>query len=211
MSKPKKKWYVVWKGIKTGIFDTWDECKAQVHAVEGAKYKSFENKAEAEQAFKTGWSAPNAPGSKPTVKQSKLLTPAINWDSISVDAACSGNPGRMEYQGVITRTGERIFHQGPFEHATNNVGEFLALIHGLAHLQKTGHTQMPIYSDSRTAIAWVRNRKMKSELDRIPKNKDVWVLIDRAVLWMETNTWQNPIIKWETEVWGEIPADFGRK
>jgi ribonuclease HI len=128
-----------------------------------------------------------------------------------VDAACSGNPGLMEYQGVNTKTKEILFHQGPFKHATNNVGEFLALIHGIAYLQKLGRHDMPIYSDSRTAIAWLRNRKMKSELERLPKNQEVWGLIDRAVTWMETNKWTNPIYKWETEIWGEIPADFGRK
>jgi ribonuclease HI len=205
----KQKFYVVWRGIRTGIFLTWDECKAAVHGVEGAQYKSYESRAEAQKAFDQG----GLPFSKPklAVTQPKLLQQSIIWDSISVDAACSGNPGAMEYQGVHTKTKELLFHQGPFAHATNNVGEFLALIHGLAYLQKIGRADMPIYSDSRTAQAWVRNRKMKSELERIPKNKEVWVLIDRAVGWMEVNTWRNPILKWETTDWGEIPADFGRK
>jgi ribonuclease HI len=212
MAKPKKKWYVVWRGIKTGIFETWDECKAQVHGVEGAQYKSFESLKEAKSEFERG--KPNytgTPGAKTKVMQPKLINAPIIWDSISVDAACSGNPGLMEYQGVHTKTKELLFHQGPYKHATNNVGEFLALVHGLAYLQKIGRNDVPIYSDSRTAQAWVRNRKMKSELERIPKNQEVWVLIDRAVLWMETHKWTNPILKWETETWGEIPADFGRK
>lgn len=205
----KRKWYVVWKGVKTGIFDTWDECKVLVNGVEGAQYKSYESKAEAEAAYVKGYQRPSASAiKKPATSKSKS---AIIWDSISVDAACSGNPGIMEYRGVHTRTGEEIFRQGPFKHATNNVGEFLALIHGLAYLQRVNRPDLPIYSDSRTAQAWVRNRKMKSELERLPKNKEVWELIDRAVLWLESNTWKNPIIKWETEDWGEIPADFGRK
>ncbi len=211
MAKSKQKYYVVWQGRNTGIFSTWDDCKAQVYGVEGAQYKSFESRAEADKAWKAGWQPPKRAASGARSVQSKLIKTEIIWDSICVDAACSGNPGVMEYQGVHTRTRERLFHQGPFEHATNNIGEFLALIHGLAFLQKQGLTHMPIYSDSRTAQSWVRNRKMKSELERIPLNEPVWELIDRAVLWMERNTWQNPIIKWETELWGEIPADFGRK
>jgi ribonuclease HI len=208
----KRKWYVVWKGTKTGIFDTWDECKLLVNGVEGAAYKSFESKAEAEAAFGQGKPTYSTKASSsPKAKQGKLLRSNIIWESISVDAACSGNPGLMEYRGVHTKTGEQLFHQGPFKYATNNIGEFLALIHGIAYLQKLGKHNTVIYSDSRTAQAWLRNRKMKSELVRNTANQEVWVLVDRAVAWMEVNQWQNPILKWETEAWGEIPADFGRK
>lgn len=45
----KKKYYAVRKGRKTGIFDTWDECKAQVTGYSSAEYKSFTQKEEAEQ------------------------------------------------------------------------------------------------------------------------------------------------------------------
>ena len=78
-------------------------------------------------------------------------------------------------------------------------------------MKREGHLTMPIYSDSRTAIAWVRNKKLKTELVRTPRNEPIFELIDRAVKWLHSNTYQNPIIKWETEDWGEIPADFGRK
>lgn len=43
------------------------------------------------------------------------------------------------------------------------------------------------------------------------QNKSVFDLIERAEAWLNANTWQNPILKWDTENWGEIPADFGRK
>ena len=132
-------------------------------------------------------------------------------ESIAVDAACSGNPGNMEYRGVYTKTKEQIFHQGPFPQGTNNIGEFLALVHGLAFLKKEGRDITPIYSDSRTAIAWVRNKKVKTELERTPRNEQIFELIERALKWLNSNTYKNPIIKWETEDWGEIPADFGRK
>jgi ribonuclease HI len=208
--KTKKKWYVVWQGALTGVFDTWDECKALVDGYAGARYKSFGSKAEALSAYAAGASA--AVPKTAIAKQGKLAVKGpILWESISVDAACSGNPGKMEYRGVFTQTKEELFLIGPFAHGTNNVGEFLAIIHGLSYLQKHGKFDMPLYSDSRIAIAWVRKRQMKTELARIPKNLELWQLIDRAVLWMESNTWRNPILKWETEAWGEIPADFGRK
>ena len=133
----KNKFYVVWKGLNPGIYDNWAECKAQVDGQEGAKYKSFENREEAAKAFEAGYTHYLKTASSP--KAVARLAPEapignpIN-ESLAVDAACSGNPGDMEYRGVYTATGQEIFHIGPLKEGTNNVGEFLALVHGLALL-----------------------------------------------------------------------------
>ena len=132
-------------------------------------------------------------------------------ESLSVDAACSKNPGIMEYQGVATKTGEVIFHKGPFAEGTNNIGEFLALVHALAHLKKSGMTNVPIYTDSKTAQAWVRNKQVRTTLKKSSQNEILFVLMQRAVAWLKSNQYENKILKWNTEKWGEIPADFGRK
>ena len=142
--------------------------------------------------------APQAPIGKP-----------IN-ESLAVDAACSGNPGDMEYRGVYTATGQEIFHIGPLKKGTNNIGEFLALVHGLALLKQKG-SDLPIYSDSRNAIIWVKKKKCKTLLEREPVNEPIFELIERAEKWLNSNTYTTTILKWETAVWGEIPADFGRK
>jgi ribonuclease HI len=139
------------------------------------------------------------------------MHPNLPQISISVDAACSGNPGTMEYQCVETKTKRRIFHQGPFKDGTNNVGEFLALVHGLGYLKKHGHDSVPIFTDSVTAMTWVRNKKAKTKLERTANNAMLFDLIARAENWLKTNTHKNPILKWDTEKWGENPADFGRK
>ena len=166
----KNKFYVVWKGLNPGIYDNWAECKAQVDGQEGAKYKSFENREEAAKAFEAGYTHYLKTASSP--KAVARLAPEapignpIN-ESLAVDAACSGNPGDMEYRGVYTATGQEIFHIGPLKEGTNNVGEFLALVHGLALLQQKG-SDLPIYSDSRNAISWVKKKKCKTLLARIP-------------------------------------------
>ena len=116
----------------------------------------------------------------------------------------------MEYRGVYVKTGEEIFRQGPFEDGTNNVGEFLALVHGLA-LLKQRNLDMPLYSDSKTAISWVKKRKAATKLERTARNAPIFELIERAEKWLQTNSFKTEILKWETEAWGEIPADFGRK
>jgi ribonuclease HI len=208
MSKKKQKFYVVWKGIKPGIYDNWEEAKKQVLAVEGAKYKSFESLAEANIEYKKGYTF--------TTNNTKIPKPAksnalIDYNSISVDAACSGNPGTMEYRCVFTKSKEEIFHKGPYKESTNNIGEFLALVHALAMLKQQGKEDLTIYSDSKTAISWVRNKKVKTTLERSNRNKDSFELLDRAELWVQNNTFKTKIMKWETEDWGEIPADFGRK
>jgi ribonuclease HI len=211
----KQKYYVVWEGVKPGIYTNWDDAKAQVQGYPTAKYKSFEDSAEATKAFRGSYKDHINFAKNKTTPSVSTTQNADNQriikESICVDAACSGNPGNMEYRCVYTKTKEQLFHQGPFPQGTNNVGEFLALVHGLAMLKKEGKLTMPIYTDSKTAMAWVRNKKVKTELKQTKKNDQIFDLIERALTWLNTNTYANPIIKWETEDWGEIPADFGRK
>ena len=134
----------------------------------------------------------------------------INKESLSVDASCLGNPGKMEYRGIHTGTGKAIFRVGPFEKATNNIGEFLAIVHALALLKKQ-QLDIPVYSDSTNGMLWVKQKKCKTKLQPVEENKPVFELIRRAETWLQNNTYSNPVLKWDTKNWGEIPADFGRK
>jgi ribonuclease HI len=202
-----KKWYVVWKGLRPGVYDTWQECKQQIDGFEEARYKSFETQVQAVEAYRSD--PREYIGSKKTTGMYRFSS-SVNLNSLSVDAACSGNPGKMEYRGVYTGTGEEIFHLGPLEEATNNIGEFLAIVHGLALLKKQ-HSDIPVYSDSNNAILWVKNKKCKTKLTPCEANEKVFDLIRRAEKWLTENSYPNKILKWETETWGEIPADFGRK
>ena len=128
----------------------------------------------------------------------------------AVDAACSGNPGPMEYRGVDLATGYPVFHFGPL-HGTNNIGEFLAIVHALALMEKQGITDKVIYSDSYNAILWVKNKKCKTKLERNARTEQLYNIIERAETWLRTHDFRVPVIKWETSAWGEVPADFGRK
>ena len=208
-----KKYYVVWEGNQTGVFDSWAACQAQIKGYPNARYKSFKSKEAAEAAYRGNFSdfiGQNTKTKKPIVI-SETEHSRIIWDSIAVDAACSGNPGDLEYRGVLTQNGDELFRVGVFKKGTNNIGEFLALVHGLAYLQQIGAPERAIYSDSRTAMAWVRNKKVKTSLVKSTVNAKLFELIARGEKWLKTNTYRNPILKWETEKWGEIPADFGRK
>ena len=143
------------------------------------------------------------------LEKDKYGTPIL--ESISVDAACAGNPGKMEYRGVLTHNKQQIFIKGPFKRGTNNIGEFLALVHGIALLKSKNQHNLPIYSDSKIAMSWIRQKKCKTNLHFDASNKDLLEFIKRAENWLKENTFKNPILKWETKAWGEIPADFGRK
>ncbi len=205
MSK-KQKYYVVWQGLEPGIYESWQACQAQVKGYPGAKYKAFDSKNEAETAFAGNYT------DVITTKKSTGAAPNLEgviWDSIAVDAACSGNPGVMEYQGVDTRSGAQLFYQ-KFELGTNNIGEFLALVHALAMFQKTGEAT-PIYTDSRNAMKWIRDKRCKTTLPRNARTERLYQVIERAEKWLQAHTFPNKILKWDTERWGEIPADFGRK
>lgn len=207
----KQKYYVVWAGVTPGIYTSWTDCQLQTKGYEGAKYKSFESREEAEKAFA---SSPYAYIGRNTAKEKPALTDsplpaAIVENSLAVDAACSGNPGAMEYRGVHVASRQQVFHFGPM-YGTNNIGEFLAIVHGLALLKQKG-IEMPIYSDSVNAINWVRQKKCKTKLPRNARSEALFLLIERAEKWLRENTYTTPILKWETKLWGEVPADFGRK
>ncbi|WP_462431135.1 ribonuclease H1 domain-containing protein [Bacteroides nordii] len=208
----KQKFYVVWEGVTPGIYSSWTDCQLQIKGYEGAKYKSFDSREEAERALASspyayiGKNATNKKENKPTLH---TLPAAVIENSLAVDAACSGNPGPMEYRGVHIASQQEIFHFGPMK-GTNNIGEFLALVHGLALLKQKGF-DMPVYSDSVNAISWVRQKRCKTKLPRTAETEQLFLLIERAEKWLKENTYSTPILKWETKEWGEIPADFGRK
>ncbi len=204
--KPAKKaFYVVWTGRQPGIYNTWDECKAQTFGFEKAQFKKFNSRDEAEVAFKNAPSFSVKP--KATITVSSGEQPITN--SLSVDAACSGNPGIMEYRGVHVQTGEEWFIQ-KFPLGTNNIGEFLAIVHGLAELQRR-NINIPVYTDSMTALSWIKKKKCGSKLVVDATTKHLFALVKRAEKWLLENSWEQPLLKWDTANWGEIPADFGRK
>ena len=204
----KQKYYVVWQGRKPGIYASWAECEAQVKGFAGAEYKSFPNREMAENAFRNDYDDYKG---KPASSQQWLFAPIKPiLPSICVDAACSGSPGPVEYQGLLTENGERVFHCRPLRGGTNNVGEFLAVVHGLGWLQEK-KLAYPIYSDSESAISWVRSGKCNTKLAQRKTNEELFDLIARAEKLLAENQYPNTVLKWDTNAWGEIPADFGRK
>ena len=218
MAKQKAKFYVVWQGRESGIYDSWAACEAQVKGV-AAKYKGFATRQEAEKALAEGYEkhisfTPRISSAtvQPVTPLSldDMLRHGVKLPALAVDAACSGNPGKMEFRGVIADTSTQVFHRGPYIGGTNNIGEFLAIVLGLAYL-KQKNLPWALYSDSKTAIAWVRQKQCKTKIEWTAKNQDLLIAVRAAEKWLHENTWTTPIYKWDTEHWGEIPADFGRK
>lgn len=209
MAKQKAHFYVVWQGRTPGIYTSWAECEAQVKGV-AAKYKGFATRAEAEKALSEGFEAYMVPFRKketPTVSTAQYKP---IYSALAVDAACSGNPGVLEFRGVIADTGTEVFHRGPYKGGTNNIGEFLAIVLGLAYL-KQNNLPWALYSDSRTALSWLRKGKAQTKLELTPQNAELFDMLQKAEQWLARNTYTTSVYKWDTEHWGEIPADFGRK
>lgn len=231
MSRQAKKYYTVWIGRHPGVYDDWSDAQEQIDNFPGAKFKSFTSAEEASEAFRKGIGhqtageigsllsrasgrRASASGHSPSKETGMPLDfsrfPEIDPLAWAVDASCMGNPGTMEYRGVEVATGKEIFRVGPFKKATNNIGEFLAIVHALALQQQKG-LRIPIYSDSVSGMSWVRKRHANTRLNPTPDNEPVRTLISRAERWLLTHSVHTPILKWNTELWGEIPADFGRK
>jgi len=211
-----RKFYVVWQGFSPGIYDTWEECQAQVEGFKGAKFKSFNNIEDATAAFRGSYEDQAGLLIALANRKAAAVTdfscfPEIRTDAIAVDGACAGVPGPMEYRGVEVATGRELFHVGPYPGGTNNIAEYLALVHALALLDKQGDHTTPVYSDSRTALSWLRNRRSKTTLTPTEENRVIFAMLERANRWVATHAISNPVMKWQTEIWGEIPADFGRK
>ena len=191
----KKKFYVVWHGANPGIYDSWKDCKLQINGFEGAVYKSFDSKEEAEKAYSSSPSiyigtqkkaeAENPSADVPQDRHDTVLPlpPEVPAEALAVDAACSGNPGPMEYRGIYLRTGETVFHFGPV-YGTNNIGEFLAIVHALALMKQKG-IRMPVFSDSRNAIGWVKHKHCKTTLERNARTEALFNMIERAENWLK--------------------------
>ncbi|NLJ82419.1 MAG: ribonuclease H [Bacteroidales bacterium] len=205
-----KKFYVVWKGRQEGIYDTWENCKQQVEGFPSPQYKAFPTLEQAEEAFQKGSSTYLRPKRSPMQPILEALYGKPVVPSISVDGACNGKTKEAEYRGVDTESKKIIFYKGPFPEGTNNLMEFLALVHALSYCKKH-NIPIPIYSDSVTAIKWVKQKKSRSKMKPNETNSELLMLVKRAENWLEENTYLNKILKWETKTWGEIPADFGRK
>jgi ribonuclease HI len=205
----RQKYYVVWKGRKTGVFTSWAECEKQVKGFIGAQYKAFESRVEADAAFLAKYE--NFKGRSSTEGKWKFASVQPQLPSICVDAACNGSPGKLEYRGVNTETGKEFFYAGPYADGTNNVGEFLAIVHALTW-QAKHNMHIPIYSDSENAIVWVNTGECRTRLKHTKKNAPLFALIHSAENWLAENELpEDKIMKWDTSLWGENPADFGRK
>lgn len=210
----KIKFYVVWKGRKTGIYETWAECQAQTNGFEGAIFKSFETMELAQDAFKSSsfdYIGKNGLKTEMILSdEERLLIGEPIEESIAVDGAWNTGTGVVEYQGVFTKEKKIIFKKGPFEDGTINIVEFLAIVHALAYCKQNNITY-PIYSDSVTALSWVRDKQVRTNHKPSDKNKNLFELITRATKWLNENEYKNKVLKWESKAWGENPADFGRK
>jgi ribonuclease HI len=212
---PRQKYYVVWKGRKRGVFTTWAECERQVKGFVEARYKAFGSRQEAERAFAGDYSRFQARSSSLGKWRTARLKPIL--PSVCVDAACDGSPGQLEYRGVLTDTGRQAFKEGPFQQGTNNVGEFLAIVEAFRWLDAQ-QLDRPVYSDSETAIAWVKAKKCNTKLARTRINERLFDRIGAAEKQLRDRHVDgggfgqvHTVIKWDTATWGEIPADFGRK
>ena len=218
----KNKTYIVWEGRTPGIYNTWPECQAQVNGFPNSKYKSFSNitPEQAKRILSEGYESHigytkhfynscNYHNNKEEALTS--LAPPIDYTAIAVDAACSKNPGPMEYQIVFLETKDVIYKSPVYPQGTNNIGEFLALVHAMAWMEKHQY-YVPIYSDSVLALSWVKKGKCRTKLEPTKKNQELMQLVARAEQWLHSHDQDKfKLLKWQTEHWGEIPADYGRK
>lgn len=145
----------------------------------------------------------------------KVKIPNIT-KAICVDASCTGNPGPMEYRGVDLHTRKELFRSPVYPVGTNNIGEFLAIYDAIRYIEKLEKKKSKtkyecIFTDSETALAWIKSKKVKTTLSYTEKTKELLEKLQEAITRIRTHEFKIPIRKRETEIRGEIPADFDRK
>lgn len=132
-----KKFYAVKKGRKTGIFNSWDECKAQVEGFEGAVFKSFANLGDAEEFLNPGL----------PVTAEKISLPRAYVDG-SYDVAT----GRFSC-GVLVLDGKgeteisRVFEDEDSSKLRNVAGEIMGARCAVEYAIEKGFKEIEIYHD----------------------------------------------------------------
>jgi ribonuclease HI len=190
-----RSFYVVFKGRVEGIYETWAECEVHTKGFAGAKYKKYSSWHLAEAAYQ------NYHKEITTTEEQ-----AYPLSGLCVDGACDDS-GNFEFRCVDLESGKIIHPSLRMKGGTNNVAEFLGLVWALAYCKKRSLVTR-VYSDSVTAIAWVRNKHARSTVN---VSVEVKSLLSKAQEWLQNNNSTSPVIKWRTDIWGEIPADYGRK
>lgn len=165
-----KKFYVVWQGRQTGIFTDWETCKKQVDAFNGAKYKSFKTRDEAQAAF-TGNASPSSSKtasvalkkktSKQTVKTytgAEITAMALDI-KIFTDGGCDPNPGKAGSGLAIYRNNvvAELWYGLYNPSGTNNTAELNALHQALliAETEINKGRSVAIFCDSKYSIQCV--------------------------------------------------------
>lgn len=132
--------------------------------------------------------------------------------SICVDGSCRGNPGPMQYRVYDYNEDKLIFESKSYPKGTNIIAEFLAIVHGMAYIKKNKLDDYVVYSDCIAAMMWVINKRINTGLEITQETGELFGMINRALIWLDNNDYKKiQLLKWETDIWGEIPADFGRK
>ncbi|MDE6526846.1 MAG: ribonuclease H family protein, partial [Muribaculaceae bacterium] len=199
MSQHKNRYYVVWAGLEPGVYDSWQECQLQVTGFKGARYKSYPSRDEAVAAYRGDPREELGLIKSILTHAPKAVAPAgetgpAHWislsgvrpEAIAVDGACAGNPGRMEYRAVRLIDGAEVFRVGDKDPltGTNNIAEYLAMIHLAALLAKAGDTTTPIYTDSNNTLAWLRKGRSNTSLPETPATAKTLELLRRADAWL---------------------------
>lgn len=141
----QKKYYAVKNGKKTGIFNTWDQCKEQVHGYSGAIYKSFTNKEQAEDFIKGEVSA--------------IIDYPSNAVEAYVDGSYSDEYGNYSYGCVILSRDDIIKLLGVGDNTEyismrNVAGELLGTVKAIEWATENKCSSIMIYHDYEGIARW---------------------------------------------------------
>lgn len=158
-----KKFYAVkmGKGGISGIYLTWDECKAQVEGVSGVRYKSFPTMEEAE-AFLRGEEAPKTPKSEKSEKSAEKEAAPPYKEGVAVayvDGSYKKDTKEFSCGAVLFWNNETVYFSQKYSDPDmadmrNVAGEIMGAVSVIDYCVKNGIEKLEIYHDYNGVAKW---------------------------------------------------------
>lgn len=157
MGKELKKYYAVKKGLKPGIYESWPECKAQVHKVKGAVYKSFSKLEEAKEFIQLS--------DKDEIPDNNIKCPTYAY----IDGSFNKKTKVYGYGGFLIHNNQKYIIQGSgndtnLSEMRNVAGEIISCQEVIKKAIELGVKNIDIFYDysgieNWATGKWKRNRK----------------------------------------------------
>lgn len=138
---------------------------------------------------------------------------------VFVNCKCEDNPGIAKFQ-LYDLNLKKVLTVSDNFYCSNDLTEFLGLVNSIYYCFHNNHEHL--FSNSETAISWIRKKKYRSNLIRTKETEITWDKINKALKWLKTleytdksGSFRDPstkkivyVHKWLESEWGKSPLFY---